>query len=332
MKLKKIVFTGDRPSGELHLGHYIGTLQNRVKLQNIYKQFIMLADIQALTDNVNSYRNIIQNMYEIVKDYIGVGIDPKKTTIFIQSQVPEIFELTIYYLNFITLNRVMRNPTLKTEIQQKKFTTIPMGFICYPIIQAADITLFRAQITPVGKDQIPIIEQVNEIIRKFNNFYKTNYLKECKPYLSGVPKLIGIEGKAKASKTLNNTIFLADTPKTIKEKVFNMFTDPKHLSSRDPGKIEGNVVFTYLDVFYPDKDELYTLKSNYKKGGLGDTVIKTVLNDTLQKLLKPIREERKLIKKKDIKKILINGSCEAREVAKSTIDEIRKIMNFKSIY
>jgi tryptophanyl-tRNA synthetase len=352
---RKIILTGDRPSGKLHLGHYVGSLQNRVKLQNghikdleldssnpstqdtlytensstiersaVYDQFVMIADVQALTDNFENPSKITQSVYEVAMDYLAVGIDPQKTTIFIQSQIPELAELTIYYLNLVTTSRLERNPTVKAEINQKNFKdSIPAGFFCYPVSQAADISIFRAELVPVGEDQLPMIEQTNEIVRRFNRIYNTDYLKECSALLGSTSRLVGIDGKAKASKSLNNTIFLADSAAEIKNKIFQMYTDPGHIKISDPGKVEGNVVFSYLDAFFKDKDELSSLKNQYRRGGLGDSTIKNLLNETLQEFLAPIREKRESLSKKYIQEMLLEGSSNARKVAQKTMEQVR---------
>ena len=323
--MRQIALTADRATGKLHLGHYVGSLTNRVMLQERYQQYVMIADVQALTDNFEHPEKITQNIFEVAADYIAVGIEPAKTNILIQSQVPELAELTLYYMNLVTLARLERNPTVKHEIEQKKYgTSIPAGFFCYPVSQAADITIFKAEIVPVGDDQTPMIEQTNEIVRRFNRIYNTSCLKEAEGLLSTSPRLIGIDGKAKASKSLNNAIFLSDSAEDIKSKVFSMFTDPNHLRITDPGRVEGNVVFTYLDIFHTNKDEVEELKASYTKGGLGDTTIKSILNDTLQKLLEPIRGKRSLIKRSDLKEILYQGTSNARKVAQETIREVRE--------
>jgi tryptophanyl-tRNA synthetase len=328
--MKKRILTGDRPSGKLHLGHYIGSLQNRVKLQNDYDQYVMIADVQALTDNFENPKKITESVFEVAKDYLSIGIDPNQTTILIQSQIPEIGELTVYYLNLVTLGRLERNPTVKSEINQKGYDdSIPAGFFCYPVSQAADITIFQAEIVPVGDDQVPMIEQTNEIVRRFNRIYNTNCLKECKAILSNASRLVGIDGKSKASKSLGNTIFLSDSPEEIKQKIFQMYTDPNHIKVNDPGTVEGNVVFSYLDAFHTDKEEVELLKNNYKKGGLGDTVIKNILNKTLQDLLEPIREKREKINMKEIKEILFQGTQKAHQVAKITIELVREAIGIK---
>lgn len=320
----KVALTGDRPTGGLHLGHYVGSLLNRVKLQNDYQQYIMIADTQGLTDNFHNPQKVFDNIPEVAKDYLAVGIDPEKTTIFIQSEIYELYELTMYYMNLVTLSRLMRNPTVKNEIHQKGYgQEIPMGFLSYPVSQASDITLFKADVVPVGNDQLPMIEQTNEIVRKFNRVYDTKCLREVKPILSKSSRLIGIDGKAKASKSLNNAIFLSDDTDEIKKKVFAMYTDPNHIKVSDPGKVEGNVVFEYLDAFHEDIEELNSLKASYKKGGLGDTTIKQILNNTLQNLIAPIREKRNSLSSKYIAEVLENGTTSAKDVAKNTMIEIR---------
>lgn len=325
--MEKILLTGDRPSGKLHLGHYVGSLQNRIKLQKDYDSYIMIADVQALTDNFNKPDLIRENVYEVTKDYLSVGIDPEKTTIFIQSKIPEITELTLYYMNLVTLSRLERNPTVKTELAQKSMEkSIPVGFLCYPINQAADITIFGAEIIPVGEDQLPMIEQTNEIVRKFNLTYKTNFLKECKAYRGITGRLPGIDGKRKASKSLGNAILLADNPQIVKEKVWSMFTDPHHLKVSDPGQVEGNVVFSYLDIFHPNQQEIEELKQKYRKGGLGDVHIKSILYEDLEYLLAPIREKRSSLSQEKIKEILQEGSFKARKKAQHNIKLVRETM------
>ncbi len=325
--MKKIILTGDRPSGRLHLGHYIGSLQSRIKLENQFEQYVMVADVQALTDNFENPAKITENVFEVAKDYLAVGLNPAETTFFIQSQVTEITELTIYILNHVTLARLERNPTVKTEIQQKGFeSSIPAGFFCYPVSQAADISIFQAELVPVGDDQLPMIEQTNEIVRRFNRIYNTSCLKECQAYLSPSPRLIGIDGKAKASKSLNNTIFLADSAAEIKQKVFSMYTDPTHLKVSDPGQVEGNVVFAYLDAFHPNKEEVAELKAHYQRGGLGDVSIKNLLNQTLQDLLGPIRDRREALRDDDIKEMLFLGTKKARQKAQNTMEQVRSAM------
>lgn len=323
--MKKRILTGDRPSGKLHLGHYVGSLQNRVQLQNDYEQYVMIADVQALTDNFETPKKITQSVFEVAKDYLSVGLNPETTTIFIQSQIPEITELTLYFLNLVTVARLERNPTVKTEIQQKKYTdSIPAGFLCYPVNQAADITIFQAEVVPVGDDQVPMIEQTNEIVRRFNKIYNSTCLKECKALLSKNARLVGIDGKAKASKSLNNTIFLSDSAEEIKRKVFQMYTDENHIKVSDPGQVEGNVVFAYLDAFHTDNQEVEALKAHYMRGGLGDTTIKNILNSTLQTVLEPMREKRSQIKDNTILEILNQGTLSARKVAIATMEQVRE--------
>lgn len=325
MSVDQIVLTGDRPTGHLHLGHYIGSLKNRVDLQERYKCFVMIADIQALSDNFDNPEKVKMNVAEVCKDYISVGIDPEKSTLFIQSLIPELTELTIYYLNLISVTRLERNPTVKAELQQKSFhDSIPAGFLAYPVSQAADITAFKAELIPVGEDQLPLIEIANEIVRRFNRIYNSKVLIESKPILGKVQRLVGIDGKAKASKSLGNAIFMSDPPEILKQKIYSMYTDPNHIKVSDPGKVEGNVVFSYLDAFFEDKEELKSLKKRYEKGGLGDSVLKGILNDTLQNILAPIRERRASVSNKDAMEILIAGSKKAREIAKNTLVEVKE--------
>ncbi|MBD3273648.1 tryptophan--tRNA ligase [Candidatus Dependentiae bacterium] len=326
---KKIILTGDRPTGPLHLGHYVGSLQNRVKLQNEYNQFVLIADLQALTDNAEHPEILEKNIYEVTLDYLAVGIDPKISTIFIQSQIPELTELTFYFLNLVTVPRLQRNPTVKNEIKQKNFGTgVPVGFFVYPISQAADITLFKANLVPVGADQQPMIEQTNDIIRKFNKTYKEIFPIVESLIPKDVGRLPGIDGKAKMSKSLGNAIYLSDDADTVQKKVMSMFTDPNHLRVEDPGKIEGNTVFTYLDYFAPNKNEVNEMKEHYQRGGLGDVKVKKYLNEVLQEILTPIRERRKEFAKdkNEIKKILIQGTQKARDFAQKTIKEVRESM------
>ena len=324
-----IVLTGDRPTGCLHLGHYIGSLQNRVILQNTVndkkKCFVFIADVQGLSDNFATPEKVKKNVVEVCKDYLSVGLDPAKSTIFIQSLIPELFELTVYYMNLITVARLERCPTVKAELQTKSFaTSVPSGFLNYPVSQAADITAFKSTAIPVGEDQKPVLEISNEIVNRFNNTYNTNVLKECKPILSDVPRLVGIDGLAKASKSLGNAIMLCDDSETLKQKIFSMYTDPNHINISDPGKVEGNVVFTYLDAFYENKEEIEDLKAQYRKGGLGDVYLKNLLYKILDEKLTPIREKRLLLKEDYIYSVLIEGSKEAREVAKQTLNEVRE--------
>ena len=321
----KVVLTADRPTGHLHLGHYVGSLKNRVTLQDSYRCFIMIADVQALSDNFDNPEKVRANVTEVTKDYLSVGIDPKKCTLFVQSLIPELFELTVYFMNLISVSRLERNPTVKNELQQKSFSdSIPAGFLAYPVSQTADITAFKAQLIPVGEDQLPLIEIANEIVRRFNRIYNTNVLLEAEAMVGKVGRLVGIDGKAKASKSLNNAIFMSDSSEILKQKVYSMYTDPNHVKVSDPGRIEGNVVFAYLDAFYENKAELDELKTRYQKGGLGDTVLKSLLNDTLQALLKPIREKRAEISDSTVIDMLMDGSIKARTIAKQTIAEVRE--------
>jgi len=326
---KEIILTGDRPTGPLHLGHYVGSLQNRVRLQNEHTTFVMLADLQAMTDNVDNPQKVRENVLQVAYDYLAVGIDPKKTTIFIQSLISQISELTIIYLNLVTVNRLKRNPTVKTEIKQKGYgENVTAGFLMYPVHQAADITVVGGTLVPVGEDQLPIIEQTNEIIRRFNFLYKTDLLKEAKGLVSKIARLPGTDGKTKMSKSLGNAIFLSDDPDTVAKKVMSMYTDPNHLRVQDPGKVEGNTVFSYLDMFDPDKAQVESLKQQYQKGGLGDVALKRRLIDVLNNLLEPIRERRKIFEKDPagVMKILLGGSEKTRAVAEQTMQAIRKVL------
>lgn len=326
---KNIVLTGDRPTGPLHLGHYVGSLMNRLTLQEKYQQFVMIADVQALTDNADNPEKISQNIFEVACDYLAVGLDPSKTTIFIQSCIPEIAELTIFYLNLVSENRLKRNPTLKNEIQQKGFgENLNMGFLVYPISQAADITFLRANLIPVGEDQLPMIEQANEIVRSFNRIYQTDVLVEAEAIISHVPRLPGTDGKNKMGKSLGNAIFLSDSADEVVKKVRSMYTDPYHLKITDPGKVEGNTVFDYLDVFDPNKAEVEELKAHYQRGGLGDVVLKRRLADILEHLLKPIREKRQeFYNNKDyVYKILKEGTTYTQDLARERMREIKRAM------
>src|SRR5690554_3710166 len=310
--MKQIILTGDRPTGKLHIGHYVGSIKRRVELQNSNKYddiFIMIADSQAITDNSDNIEKIRQNIIEVALDYLACGLDPNKVTIFIQSQVPELFELSFYYMNLVTLSRLQRNPTIKAEINLRNFqNSLPIGFLTYPISQAADITAFNATIVPVGEDQLPMIEQTREIVRSFNSLYGDTLVepKALLPESKFGSRLPGIDGKAKMSKSLNNCIFISDNSEEIKKKVMRMFTDPNHLRVEDPGTIENNTVFTYLDVFcknehfsrfLPDYHNLDELKTHYKRGGLGDVKVKRFLNSIIQEEFKPIRNKRNEMKK-----------------------------------
>jgi len=322
-----IVLTGDRPTGPLHLGHFVGSLRSRLELQEKYKQYVMIADVQALTDNFANPDKVINNIYQVAIDYLSVGIDPDKTTIFVQSKIAQLAELTVYLMNMVNLGRLERNPTVKQEIKQRGFEKeVPVGFLCYPISQTSDITAFKADIVPVGQDQLAILEQSNEIIRRFNRTYNKEVLKEVKPFLSQVPKLVGIDGKGKASKSENNAIFLSDSPQLVKQKVYSMYTDPDHIKISDPGKVEGNVVFVYLDAFHPNKEEVKSLKAHYRKGGLGDSSLKSLLTQTLEKFLEPIRQKRAEITMNDVKDVLIQGTSKAQKAAEDTLNEVKDAM------
>lgn len=329
MSEKKIILTGDRPTGKLHLGHYVGSLAARVKLQDTHRQFVMIADAQALTDHADEPELIRKSIFEVALDYLAVGIDPQKTTIFIQSLVPALPELTMYYLNLITWNRLKHNPTVKLEIQQKGFgEEVPAGFMIYPVSQAADITAFKATIVPVGDDQIPMIEQTVEIVRKFNRLYKTEVLVEPKAVMAAVARLPGIDGKAKMSKSLNNAIYLSDPADVVTKKVKGMYTDPGHLKVEDPGKVEGNPVFTYLDAFGKDMAKIDELKAHYARGGLGDSIVKKYLLDVLQEFLEPVRRRREEYAKDpaQVMQMLKEGTQVATCVADETLSEVRAAM------
>lgn len=341
--MSKVILTGDRPTGRLHVGHYVGSLKRRVELQNsgeYDKVFIMIADAQALTDNADNPEKVRQNVIEVALDYMACGLDPAKSTLFIQSQIAELCELSFYYMNLVTVSRLQRNPTVKSEIQMRNFeTSIPVGFFTYPISQAADITAFKATTVPVGEDQSPMIEQTREIVHKFNSVYGETLVepKILLPDNEACLRLPGIDGKAKMSKSLGNCIYLAEDPKDIKKKVMSMFTDPNHIRIEDPGSLEGNTVFTYLDAFcndqhfeeyLPDYKNLDELKEHYQRGGLGDVKVKKFLNNVLQEELEPIRKRREELQK-DIPyvyEVLKKGSEVAREIAAQTLHEVRDAM------
>lgn len=333
---KKIILTGDRPTGKLHLGHYVGSLKNRVKLQNsgLYESYIMIADQQALTDNARDPEKIKNSLIQVALDYLAVGIDPAKSTIFVQSQIPELAELTIHYLNIVTVARIGRNPTVKEEIKQKEFgASIPAGFFIYPVSQAADITAFKASLVPVGEDQLPMIEQTREIVRSFNSIYGKEILVEPEVLLpdSTCARLPGTDGKAKMSKSIGNCIYLSDEPDVVKKKVMSMFTDPNHLRVEDPGQIENNPVFTYLDAFGEDKEAINEMKEHYMRGGLGDVKVKRYLNEVLQAELEPIRNRRKEFEKDipAVYEMLKEGSLKAKEVASKTLTEVREAIGIE---
>ncbi len=329
---KKVVLTGDRPTGKLHIGHYVGSLKERVKMQNSgkYNMFIMIADQQALTDNARDPEKIHNSLIQVALDYLAVGLDPAKSTMYIQSQIPALSELNMYYLNLVTVSRLERNPTVKAEIQQKNFDrSIPAGFLTYPVSQTADITAFKGELVPVGDDQEPMMEQAREIVRSFNNIYG-DILVEPKGIFppKGQGRIPGLDGNAKMSKSLGNAIYLSDDEKTLQKKVMSMYTDPTHIHVEDPGHIEGNVVFTYLDIFDPDKEHVQELKDQYQAGGLGDVKIKRYLFEVLNSELKPIRERREEFAK-DIPAVydmLKQGCADANEVANQTLAEVRHAM------
>lgn len=331
-KKNKTILTGDRPTGPLHLGHYVGSLRARVELQEKYKTFILIADLQALTDNSKNPKIVRENVLEVALDYLSVGIDPKKTTIMIQSLIPELAELTMYYLNIVTVARLNRNPTVKEEMKQKGFgANVPVGFFVYPVSQAADITAFEADLVPVGEEQLPMLEQTKEIVRAFNRLYKP-VLVEPEALISKNKferRLPGINGKAKMSKSLNNAIYLKDTPEEVERKVMQMYTDPGHTHKEDPGKVEGNIVFTYLDTFDPDKKTVELLKKRYRKGGLGDVELKERLVGILEEFLSPIRERRKEYAKnpRRIMNILIRGSEQGRKTASKTLKKVKEAIH-----
>ena len=341
--MSKIILTGDRPTGRLHVGHYVGSLRQRVQLQNsgaYDKVYIMIADAQALTDNAEHPEKVRKNIIEVALDYLACGLDPAKSTLFIQSMVPQLTELTFYYMNLVTVSRLQRNPTVKNEIKMRNFeASIPTGFFCYPISQAADITAFRATVVPVGEDQLPMLEQCKEIVHKFNSVYGETLVDPdiMLPQNDACLRLPGIDGKAKMSKSLGNCIYLSDEPEDIKKKVMSMYTDPDQVRVEDPGKIEGNTVFTYLDAFsteehfakfLPDYANLDELKAHYKRGGLGDVKVKKFLNNVLQDVLEPIRERRHYWEQRipEVYEILRAGSKEAEAAAAATLHDVREAM------
>lgn len=341
--MSKIILTGDRPTGRLHVGHYVGSLRQRVQLQNsgaYDKVYIMIADAQALTDNAEHPEKVRKNIIEVALDYLACGLDPAKSTLFIQSMVPQLTELTFYYMNLVTVSRLQRNPTVKNEIKMRNFeASIPTGFFCYPISQAADITAFRATVVPVGEDQLPMLEQCKEIVHKFNSVYGETLVDPdiMLPQNDACLRLPGIDGKAKMSKSLGNCIYLSDEPEDIKKKVMSMYTDPDHVRVEDPGKIEGNTVFTYLDAFsteehfakfLPDYANLDELKAHYKRGGLGDVKVKKFLNNVLQDVLEPIRERRHYWEQRipEVYEILRASSKEAEAAAAATLHDVREAM------
>lgn len=351
MQHSDTTLTGDRPTGKLHLGHFVGSIQNRIALQNQEgKHFYMIADVQALTDNADNPEKVRSNVIEVALDNLACGVDPEKTIFFIQSEVPEIAELTIFFMNLVTVAELSQNPTIKTEMAQKglvmshdapdfdevkkaateaqlKVQNVSAGFLCYPVSQAADILTFKAGIVPVGEDQVPVLEQTNDIVKKFNALYGTVF-GEVKAVVSETPRLSGVDGKAKMSKSLNNAIFLSDSPEDIEKKVMQMYTDPTHVKVSDPGKVEGNVVFQYLDIFDEDKSKVAELKAQYEQGGLGDVVIKQRLIAVLNDVFGPIREKREALARdpKRIMELLKAGTEKAREEARKTMDEVKRAL------
>jgi len=323
---RPIVLTGDRPTGALHLGHYVGTLRNRIALQRTHRQYVLIADAQGLTDNAGDPERIRRNIIEVALDYLAVGIEPTQTTICVQSALPALSELTLLYLNYVSVARLERNPTIKDEIQSRGFgRDIPAGFLCYPVAQAADITAFKATIVPVGDDQVPIIEQTNEIVRRICRQAGRQVLPEARAVVPAVGRLPGVDGVAKMSKSLGNAIYLSASPDQIKHAVRRMYTDPNHLRVSDPGRVEGNVVFTYLDAFDEDKDAVEDLKTQYRRGGLGDTTVKARLEWVLEALIAPIRERRTAFAARpdDVRDVIRSGTATSRAITQATLDEIR---------
>lgn len=341
--MSNIILTGERPTGPLHIGHYVGSLRNRIKLQNegnYDEMYLFAADAQALTDNFDNPKKVRDNIFEVALDNLACGIDPNKVNYFIQSEVPELTELTFYYMNLVTVSRLHRNPTVKEEIKLRGFEeSIPAGFFTYPVSQTADITAFKANIVPVGDDQLPMLEQAREIVRKFNSIYGETLIEPTAllPKSENEKRLVGTDGNAKMSKSIGNCIYLKDSPEEIRKKVFAMYTDPNHVRVEDPGSVDGNVVFTYLDIFckedsfskyLPEYKSLEELKEHYRRGGLGDVKIKKFLNDILQEELKPIRERREELAKNPeyVYNVLKEGTKKAREKARQTLDEVKEAM------
>ena len=331
---KKRILTGDRPTGKLHLGHYVGSLANRVRLQDEYDQFVMIADVQALTDNFATPEKVRDNVKELLLDYLAIGIDPNKTTIFVQSLIPEIAELTVFYLNLVTLERVLRNPTVKDEIKQKGFgKNIPAGFAMYPVSQVGDITVVNADLVPVGEDQLPMVEQTREIVRKFNSLYGET-LVEPEALVGDVRRLPGTDGQTKMSKSVGNCIYLSDEKEEVTKKVMGMYTDPNRLHPTDPGKVEGNPVFIYHDAFNPNKLEVEEFKKRYVEGKIGDVEVKRRLAEVINELLEPMREKRRdyASRPKTLDEILSEGTKRTKEVAEETMRKVRKAMKIDYIF
>jgi tryptophanyl-tRNA synthetase len=323
---RPVILTGDRTTGPLHLGHYVGSLKNRIALQTTHQQYLLLADAQALTDNAHNPARLRDNVLEIATDYLAVGIDPEQTTICLQSHLPALADLTLLYMNFVTVARLERNPTIKDEIQARGFgRDIPAGFLCYPVAQAADITGFKATVVPVGEDQAPLIEQTNEVVRRINRQAGVDVLPEARALIPRVGRLPGVDGKAKMSKSQGNTIALSASTDAIRDAVRRMFTDPNHIRVSDPGRVEGNVVFTYLDAFDDDRDAVEDLKARYTRGGLGDSLVKKRLDDVLQALLAPIRERRCALARDPghVLQVVKRGTARAREITDATLRDVR---------
>lgn len=326
--MKKRILTGDRPTGRMHLGHFVGSLKNRVALQDEFEQFVMVADVQALTDNFDNPQKVRDNVREVAMDYMAVGIDPTKTTIFIQSLIPEIAELTVFYMNLVTLERVMRNPTVKDEIKQKGFgKSVPAGFVMYPVSQAADITFCGANLVPVGEDQVPMIEQTREIVRKFNSLYG-EVLVEPEAKVGEVARLPGTDGQAKMSKSIGNCIYLSDSADEVRKKVMGMYTDPTRIHPTDPGKIEGNPVFIYHDAFNPNKNEVAEFKERYVEGKIGDVEVKKRLAEVINELLEPMRKRRAIYESNlgSVDEILQEGTAKTKDVAEVMMKKVRRAM------
>src|SRR5579885_2497347 len=329
--MEKRILTGDRPTGPLHLGHYVGSLQNRVRLQHDYDTYILIADIQALTDNFEHPEKLQDNVFEVALDYLAVGLDPDRVKIVVQSMVPELTELATYFMNLVTVATLERNPTVKDEIKQRNFKRgVPVGFWSYPISQAADITIFKAELVPVGEDQLPMIEQAREIVRRFNSLYE-KVLIEPRPMLGAMARLPGTDGGAKMSKSLGNCIYLGDPPEAVRKRVMSMFTDPTRIHPTDPGHVEGNPVFTYHEVFNPNREEVEELKERYRKGTVGDVEVKQRLYEALEKFLAPIRNRRAEYASKPemVREILIEGTRTGRALAQRTIEEVREAMKIR---
>ncbi len=327
---KQIILTGDRPTGPLHVGHFIGSLKNRIVLQDTCQQFVMIADLQALTDYYEMPEKVHDNVMQVMYDYLSVGLDPQKTTFLLQSQLSALSELTMYYMNLVTVARLERNPTVKTEIKQKGMgKSLPAGFLCYPVSQAADITAFKATLVPVGEDQLPMIEQTNEIVRSFNRLYKKDVLVEAQALIPKYARLSGLDGQAKMSKSLGNALYLSDSADIVVKKIKGMYTDPTHIKVEDPGRIEGNTVFEYLDAFGSDQNFIQELKDHYQRGGLGDMKVKNYLIEVMQEFLEPIRAKREFFEKNsdEVKNILLKGTQKADEITQQTLKEVKEVMH-----